>query len=56
MNTITLGDYSIEYTIKEEAYTWFLDNIYNPIDKDRGISPGESLKSYMKKEIEEMLN
>lgn len=52
--TITLGDYSIEYEITEKAYHHFLENIY-PSDKARGDAPGESLKKYLKREIEAIL-
>jgi len=30
ITTITLGDYSVEYTIDKEGYEWFLENVYNP--------------------------
>lgn len=54
MQTITVGDYSIEYEIRKEAYDWFLANIY-PYDVAKGISPGKSLKNYLKTEIEKLL-
>lgn len=56
MNTITVGDYSVEYKISNEAYNWFLVNQYQPHDERSGISPGESLKNYMKSEIERIMN
>ena len=28
INTITAGDYSVEYMITEGAYEWFNDNVY----------------------------
>lgn len=56
MNTITVGDYSVEYKISEEAYNWFLVNHYNIHDERAGISQGESLKNYLKREIERILN
>lgn len=56
IETITLGDYSIEHTITKDSYDWFLENIYNPQDKPNGDSPGESLKKYMQREIEALLD
>lgn len=56
IETITLGDYSIEYSITSDSYDWFLENIYNPQDKPNGDSPGESLKKYMQREIEGLLD
>lgn len=55
MNTITPGDYSVEMEITHDQYRWFLDNIY-PRDKAQGISPGMSLKTYLKKELETILD
>lgn len=56
ITNITLGDYSIEYEISNEAYDWFLENIYIPNDKPKDLSPGESLKEYLILEIEAKLN
>lgn len=52
VSTITAGDYTVEYKISEEAYKHFLDTQYNVNDKNRGISIGESLKTYLKNEFE----
>lgn len=54
--TITAGDYTVEYKISENSYHHFLNTVYIPYDKDQGISRGESLKRYLKKEFESMLN
>lgn len=54
IQTITPGDYTVQYEITDKAYDWFLVNIY-PKDKQRGISTGESLKSYIKNEMEKLL-
>ena len=53
---ITMGDYSVEYEIPQKAYDWFLENIYEPKDKAKNLSPGESLKEYLIKEIESKLD
>lgn len=39
----------------DQAYEWFLKNIYYTRDEQRGISIGESLKTYLKNEIEKIL-
>lgn len=54
IQTITPGDYTMQMEISDKAYDWFLQEIY-PRDKNRGISTGESLKSYMKSELERIL-
>lgn len=53
--TITVGDYSVEYHITPKAYKTFLDTVYIE-DRKKNISIGESLKTYLKKEIEDMMN
>ena len=55
LQTITPGDYSVEYEITEHSYDWFLRTIY-PIDEANNVSPAFSLKNYMKKEIERILD
>mmetsp|Transcript_21713 Transcript_21713/g.16017 ORF Transcript_21713/g.16017 Transcript_21713/m.16017 type:complete len:218 (-) Transcript_21713:718-1371(-) len=55
MQTITPGDYSVEYSISEAAYKWFIDNIYCNEDQEN-VSPGFALKTYLKNEIEKQLN
>jgi hypothetical protein len=55
MQTITPGDYSKEFQISEKAYNEFLNIHYIPHDKPRGISPGESFKTYLKNEFEKLL-
>lgn len=52
METITVGDYSVEYEIRPEAYEWFMRHIFNEEDK---MSTGMSLKKYMKNEFEKIL-
>lgn len=54
IQTITPGDYTLQMEITDKAYDWFLTNIY-PRDKNRGLSIGESLKAYMKSELEKIL-
>ena len=54
IQTITPGDYTVQLEITDQAYEWFLANIY-PADKQRNISIGNSLKSYMKNELEKLL-
>mmetsp|Transcript_21706 Transcript_21706/g.16002 ORF Transcript_21706/g.16002 Transcript_21706/m.16002 type:complete len:320 (+) Transcript_21706:473-1432(+) len=54
VQTITPGDYSVEYNITETAYKWFMENVFAA--EDQAIaSPGYSLKLYLKKEIETQL-
>ena len=53
--TITAGDYTLQMEITEKAFNWFRDNIY-PDDDAKGISIGKSLTTYMKAELEKMLN
>ena len=56
VQTITPGDYSLQYEITDEAYQWFLDNVYNNSeDAANGKSTALSLKDYMKKELELLL-
>jgi hypothetical protein len=55
VQTITAGDYTVEFLISPNAYTWFLEHIYHAKDKDAGLSTGESLKAYLVKEIEQNL-
>lgn len=50
IQTITPGDYTVQYEITDQAYNWFLTNVY-PSDKNKGISIGASLKTFMKNEI-----
>ena len=52
--TITAGDFTVEFNIKEDGYDWWYNNVY-PIDKNKGLSPGYSLKLYLKREIETLL-
>jgi hypothetical protein len=56
IETITPGDYTAQMEITEKAFKFFEDNIYTR-DKERktDISIGESLKSYIKKELERIL-
>ena len=54
IQTITPGDYTVQMEITDQAYQWFLDNIF-PQDKARGLSTGASLKAYMKNELERIL-
>jgi hypothetical protein len=56
IQTITPGDYTLQYEITDEAYHWFLNNVYYPgAYEERGISIAGCLKDYMKKELEKML-
>jgi hypothetical protein len=56
IQTITPGDYTLQYEITDEAYHWFLNNVYYPgAFEERGISIAGCLKDYMKKELEKML-
>jgi hypothetical protein len=55
VQTITPGDYSVEYEITQHSYDWFLRTIY-PQDEANGVSPAFSLKNFMKKEIEKILD
>lgn len=39
IQTITPGDYTLQYEITDEAYHWFLNNVYYPgAYEERGIS------------------
>jgi hypothetical protein len=56
IQTITPGDYTLQYEITDEAYHWFLNNVYYPQKhEDQGISIALSLKTYMKSELEKLL-
>lgn len=55
VQTITAGDYTVELHISEKSYNWWLNNVYNVNDRARGVSTGESLKTYLYKEIENTL-
>lgn len=56
IQTITPGDYTLQYEITEEGYHWFLNNVYYPgAYEERGISIGTCLKDYMKEKLERML-
>lgn len=56
IQTITPGDYTLQYEITEEAYHHFLNNVYYPgAYEERGISIGGCLKDYMKEHIEKLL-
>jgi hypothetical protein len=56
IQTITPGDYTLQYEITDEAYQWFLENVYRKNrDEENGISIALSLKTYMKAELEKML-
>jgi len=56
MQTITPGDYTAQLEITEKSYRFFMQNIY-PRDQARksDISIGESLKTYIKRELERIL-
>jgi hypothetical protein len=56
VQTVTPGDYSLQYEITDEAYQWFLENVYlNNSDEANGKSIALSLKDYMKRELEQIL-
>lgn len=56
VSTITPGDYTLHYEITDEAYDWFIENIYKRNgDEENGISAGMSFKLYLKAEIERIL-
>ena len=56
VSTITPGDYTLYYEINDEAYEWFIENIYRRNgDEENGISAGMSFKLYLKAEIERIL-
>lgn len=56
MQTITPSDYTAYYEIHPKAFTYF-KNIQFPKYQKKypNVSIGESLKSYMKKELERIL-
>ena len=54
IQTITPGDYTVQMEISDKAYEWFMTNIYPPLEA-KNLSIGESLKSYMKNELEKTL-
>lgn len=54
IQTITPGDYTLQYEITDKAFDWFKANVY-PEDSAKGISIGESLKTYLKTKLEEIL-
>lgn len=55
IQTITPGDYTVQYEITDKAYKWFLASDTYKKDKNRGMSVGESLKAYLKNELEKTL-
>lgn len=56
IQTITPGDYTLHYEINDEAYDWFIENIYRRNgDEENGISAGMSFKLYLMAEIERIL-
>jgi hypothetical protein len=56
IQTITPGDYTLQYEITDEAYHWFLNTIYYPGSfEQEGTSIALALKNYMKAELEKML-
>lgn len=56
IQTITPGDYTLYYEVGDEAYDWFIENIYRRNgDEENGISAGMSFKLYLKAEIERLL-
>jgi hypothetical protein len=57
MATVTVADYSVEFKIPASAYQTWYNREYSRIDgdKDKGISPGISLKSHMIEVIEKHL-
>jgi hypothetical protein len=55
IQTITPGDYTIQMEVTDKAYDWYLKSEQYQRDKNRGLSVGESLKGYMKTELERML-
>lgn len=56
VSTITAGDYTVEYKFVEGTYDHFYNHQYLAHDKSKGISIGESLKNYLIKEFEALLN
>jgi len=52
MATVTAGDFTMELHISEKMYWHFLEHIYDP--NKRQESPVKQLKSYLKKEIEDV--
>jgi hypothetical protein len=55
IQTITPGDYTVQMEITDKAYNWFLASEQYQRDKNRGLSVGESLKTYIKTELEKTL-
>lgn len=56
IQTITPGDYTLQYEITDQAYQNFLDKVYGASgDEQNGVSIGLSLKNYLKTEIEKLL-
>ena len=56
IQTITPGDYTLQYEITDEAYHWFLNNVYLPGNFEaRGVSIALCLKEHMKSELEKTL-
>jgi hypothetical protein len=55
VQTITAGDYTVELGITPEAYNHFLEHHFNLHDRAAGVSTGESFKTYIRKQVEEIL-
>ena len=50
MATNTIGDYTVECTIKKEEYTSWLGEHYKNMDSSE-ISPGFAFKTYLKQKV-----
>ena len=56
-DTITAGDYTVEYEIDPEAFQKWFDDIFSGPDGDKGRIPlAYSFKSYLKEQFEKILN
>jgi hypothetical protein len=56
METITPGDYTCQLEISQKAFNFFMTNIYaRDQSRKSDISIGESLKAYIKRELEQIL-
>jgi hypothetical protein len=51
MATNTVGDYTVEFTIKKEEYTNWICEHYINMDSSE-ISPGFAFKTYLKEKVE----
>lgn len=56
MNTITAGDFTVEYDISAEKYDYFLKNKFDQVEATKGKAPAFQLKHLLKEEVAGVLS